>query len=56
MDRKKIGMIVAGMLTLFSAFMGIFAYATNNYSIMLAYIIAFTGWLVALLDETERKS
>ena len=56
MDRKKIGMIVAVLLSLFSVGMGLFNYAINEYDTMVAYIIAFTGWLVVLLDESERKS
>lgn len=56
MDRRKIGMIVAVVLTLFSVGMGLFNYAINEYDTMIAYIIAFTGWLVVLLDESERKS
>lgn len=56
MDRKKIGQIVAVLLSLFSIGMVLFNYALGEYNTMIAYIIAFTGWLVVLLDESERKS
>lgn len=56
MDRRKIGMIVAVLLSLFSVGMSLFNYAIDEYDTMIAYIIAFTGWLVVLLDESERKS
>ena len=56
MDRRKIGMIVAVILSMFSIVMGLFNYAINEYDTMVAYIIAFTGWLVVFLDESERKS
>jgi len=56
MDRKKIGMIVATLVSLFSVFMVLFSYATDQRDTMFAYIIAFTGWLIVLLDERERKS
>ena len=55
MDRRKIGMIIAVLVSLFSMFMILFSYATDQHDTMLAYIIAFTGWLVVLLDESERK-
>lgn len=56
MDRKKIGMIIATLVSLFSVFMILFSYATDQRETMLAYIIALTGWLVVLIDESERKS
>ena len=56
MDRKKIGMIIAVLVSLFSLFMVLFNYAIDERETMLAYIIAFAGWLIVLLDEGIRKN
>ena len=56
MTRKKIGIAISMLVSAFSAGMVLYSYLTNDYELMMAYIIAFTGWTVVLLDEAERQS
>lgn len=56
MDRKRIGQIIAVLVAFFSLFMVLFNYAIDERETMLAYVIAFTGWLIVLLDELKFKS
>jgi hypothetical protein len=55
MTRKKIGIAISMLVSAFSAGMVLYSYLTNDYELMMAYIIAFTGWTVVLLDEAERS-
>lgn len=54
MTRKKLGIAVSLLVGVFSASMALYSFLTNDYTLMMAYIIAFTGWAVVLLDEAER--
>jgi hypothetical protein len=53
MTRKKLGIAVSLLVSAFSAGMVLYSFLTNDYTLMMAYIIAFTGWTVVLLDEME---
>ena len=55
MTRKKIGIAISLLLSAFTAGMVLYSFLVNDYSQMTAYIIAFTGWTVVLLDEMENK-
>jgi hypothetical protein len=56
MNRKKLGIAISMLVSAFSAGMVLYSYLTNDYEMLMAYIIAFTGWTVVLLDESERQS
>ena len=56
MTRKKFGIAISLLLSAFTAGMVLYSFLINDYTLMLAYIIAFTGWTVVLLDEAERQS
>jgi hypothetical protein len=55
MTRKKLGIAVSLLVNIFSASMALYSFLTNDYTLMMAYIIAFTGWTVVLLDEIEKQ-
>jgi hypothetical protein len=55
MNRKKLGIAISMLVSAFSAGMVLYSYLTNDYELLMAYIIAFTGWTVVLLDEAERN-
>jgi hypothetical protein len=56
MIRKKLGIAISMLVSAFSAGMVLYSFLTNDYELLMAYIIAFTGWTVVLLDEAERQS
>ena len=56
MTRKKLGIAISLLISAFSAGMVLYSFLVHNYTLMMAYIIAFTGWTVVLLDEAERQS
>jgi hypothetical protein len=56
MTRKKIGIAIATLIASFSAGMIAYNYVLNDFELMMAYIIAFTGWIIVLLDEMENKN
>ncbi len=56
MTRKKFDIAISLLISAFSAGMVLYSFLTNDYALMMAYIIAFTGWTVVLLDEAERPS
>jgi hypothetical protein len=56
MTRKKFDISISLLISAFSAGMVLYSFLTNDYTLMMAYIIAFTGWTVILLDEAERQS
>jgi hypothetical protein len=55
MTRKKLGIAISLLVSAFSAGMVLYSFLTNDYTLMMAYIIAFTGWTVVMLDEAERN-
>lgn len=55
MNRKNIGITVTLLIALFSLIMIGYSFAIDEYQTMLAYVIAFSGWLLVLLDEVKPK-
>ena len=57
MTRKKLGIAVSLLVSAFSAGMVLYSFLYNDFELMFAYIMAFTGWIVVMLDEvdTSRK-
>ena len=55
MDRRKIGIIVTLAIALFSVAMIGYSFAIDDYQTMMAYVIAFSGWLLVLLDEAKPR-
>ena len=55
MTRKKLGIAISLLVSAFSAGMVLYSFLTNDYTLMMAYIIAFTGWTIVMLDEAERN-
>lgn len=55
MNRKQIGTIVTLSIALFSMIMIGYSFAIDEYETMTAYVIAFSGWLLVLLDEIRPK-
>lgn len=56
MFRRKLGQIFAVIVSLFCLFMVLFNYAIDQRETMMAYVIAFTGWLIVLIDEAKLKN
>lgn len=56
MTTKNIGIAVSLLIAAFSASMVVYNYILHDYEMMAAYVIAFTGWILAMLGEAERKS
>ena len=56
MNRKKLGIAISMLVSAFSAGMVLYSYLTNDYELLMAYVIGFTGWTVVLLDEMENKN
>lgn len=55
MNRKKLGIVISMLISAFSAGMVAYNYILNDFDLMMAYIIAFTGWMLVMLDESERN-
>jgi len=55
MTRKKLGIAISLLVSAFSAGMVLYSFLTNDFELMMAYIIAFTGWTIVMLDEAERN-
>ena len=54
MTRKKLGIAVSLLVSAFSAGMVLYSFLYNDFELMFAYIMAFTGWIVVMLDEAEK--
>ena len=56
MDRKKINLFVSALIMFFTLAMAIFNFIMDDYELMVAYVIAFCGWLLVFGHEGKVNS